>query len=68
MSKVTYSDVAAELRVTSQLCMDTYATYSYVTGTYESIIAGLVADLPKHKQAEVMRSLRQARERMEKDA
>jgi hypothetical protein len=48
--------------------MDTYATYSYVTGTYESIIAGLVADLPKHKQAEVMRSLRQARERMEKDA
>ncbi len=68
MAKVTYSEIASSLRDTSQLCMDTYATYSYVTGTYEAIIAGLVADLPKHKQAEVMVSLRQARERMEKDA
>ena len=68
MSKVTYSEITNELRITSQLCMDTYATYSYVTGTYESILAGLVADLPKHKQAEVMRSLRNARERLENDA
>ncbi len=68
MAKVTYSEIASALRDTSKTCMDTYATYSYVTGTYEAIIAELVVDLPKHKQAEVMASLRRAQERMQKDA
>ena len=68
MSKLTYSDIAAELRDTSQVSMQTKGSYSYATGYYESIIAGLVADLPKHKQMEVIRSLQSARERMQKDA
>lgn len=68
MAKVTYSEAASVLRDTSKICMDTYATYSYVCGTYESILAGVIADLPKHKQAEVMNSLRAAQERMQKDA
>ena len=68
MSKLTYSDIAAELRDTSQVSMQTKGSYSYATGYYESIIAGLVADLPKHKQMEVIRSLQSAREYMQKDA
>ena len=68
MSKLTYSDIAAELRDTSQVSMQTKGSYSYATGYYESIIAGLVADLPKHKQMEVIRTLQSARERMQKDA
>ncbi len=68
MSKVTYSEAVTLLRETSQVCMDTYSTYSYVCGTYESLLAGLVADLPKHKQVEVMKSLLAAQERMQKNA
>ena len=68
MTKLTYSDVASELRETSQVSMQTKGSYSYATGYYESIIAGLVADLPKHKQMEVIRSLQSAREHMQKDA
>jgi hypothetical protein len=68
MSKLTYSDVAAELRETSQVSMQTKGSYSYATRYYESIIAGWVADLPKHKQLEVIRSLQSARANMQKDA
>jgi hypothetical protein len=64
MTKVTYSEIANELRETSKVCMEVKGSYSYATGVYESIIAGLVADLPKHKQAEVMRTLRLVREQM----
>lgn len=64
MTKVTYSEVANELRETSKVSMEKKGSYAYATGVYESIIAGLVADLPKHKQAEVMRTLRLVREQM----
>lgn len=64
MTKVTYSEVANELRETSKVCLETKGSYAYATGVYESILAGLVADLPKHKQAEVMRTLRLVREQM----
>ena len=68
MAKVTYSEVSSVLRETSRSCYDVFGNYSYITGTYEAIIAGIVADLPKHKQAEVMRSLHSAQERMQKTA
>ena len=68
MSKLTYSDVALELRETSKVSMDTKGSYAYATGMYESILASLVVDLPKHKQMEVIRTLQSARERMQKGA
>lgn len=68
MAKVTYLEIAAELRETSKVCLENKGSYSYVTGTYESIIAGIVADLPKHKQAEVMRSLKLTRDRLQETA
>jgi hypothetical protein len=64
MTKATYSEIANELRETSKVCMEVKGSYSYATGVYESILAGLVADLPKHKQAEVLRTLRLLREQM----
>lgn len=68
MAKVTYLEVSAELRETSRICLENKGSYSYVTGTYESILAGLVADLPKHKQAEVMRALKLTQERLQETA
>jgi hypothetical protein len=68
MTKLTYFDVATELRETSQVSMQTKGSYAYATGLYESILASLVVDLPKHKQMEVIRGLQSARERMQKDA
>ena len=68
MSKLTYFDVASELRETSQVSMQTKGSYAYATGLYESILASLVVDLPKHKQMEVIRGLQSARERMQKSA
>ena len=68
MTKLTYFDVASELRETSQVSMQTKGSYAYATGLYESILASLVVDLPKHKQMEVIRGLQSARERMQKDA
>jgi hypothetical protein len=64
MTKATYSDIANELRETSKVCMEVKGSYAYATGVYESIIADIVADLPKHKQAEVLRTLRLVREQM----
>ena len=68
MNKLTYLDIANELRETSKVCMDTMGSYAYATGTYESIIASLVADLPKHKQLEVVRGLESARKAMKERA
>lgn len=68
MSKLTYLEIANELRETSKVSMETMGSYSYATGTYESIIAGLVADLPKHKQLEVIRGLESARKSMKERA
>lgn len=66
--KVTYTEIANSLRETSKVSMETKGSYAYATGMYESIIAGLVADAPKHKQQEVMRTLAMGREQMLKDA
>lgn len=68
MAKLTYSQISAELRETSKVSMDVKGSYSYATGTYESIISELVANLPAHKQQEVVRILQSARLRMQEGA
>ena len=68
MTKLTYTEIANELRQTSQVSLEVKGSYAYATGMYESIIAGLLADLPKHKQLEVVRSLQSGRESMQKTA
>lgn len=68
VAKLTYCDIAAELRETSQVSMETKGSYAYATGVYESMIANLVADLPRHKQLEVIRGLESARKSMQTTA
>jgi hypothetical protein len=62
MNKVSYIEVANALRDTSKICLEAKGSYGYATGLYESILADLVADLPKHKQAEVMRLLKMSQD------
>ena len=62
MNRVTYIEVANTLRDTSKICLDVKGSYGYVTGLYESILADLIADLPLHKQREVMRLLKSAQD------
>jgi len=58
MAKMTYQDFrAATDKVTESIPTGNPYTYAYVVGAYETMLAGIAADLPKHKQAEVMRSL-----------
>jgi len=68
MSKLKYSDIALELRETSKLSMEVKGSYSYATGAYESIIADIVADLPEHKQREVVRNLESVRNALKESA
>jgi hypothetical protein len=39
-------------------------SFSYACGTFQSMLSGLVADLPKHKQAEFLKTLEQAMKRV----
>ena len=66
MSKLTYAEINEHLRETSKMSKDVFDSYAYVTGLYESMLGGLVADLPKHKQLEVLRTLQSARDSMKK--
>jgi hypothetical protein len=52
-TKLTYSDITA---VMSDVPTVGYQAH-YVLGAYQSLMASIVADLPKHKQAEFIRSI-----------
>jgi hypothetical protein len=57
MTKATYSEISAVAKEFSKVTRLHYDSYAYACGAYESILASIVADLPKHKQAEVLRNL-----------
>ena len=57
MSKATYSEISAVAKEFSKVTRDEFDSYAFACGAYESMLAGIVADLPKHKQAEVLRHL-----------
>ena len=57
MSKMSYSEVRTALAHASNHCLQTTGSYATITGTLESLLADIVADLPKHKQQEVVRAL-----------
>jgi hypothetical protein len=62
MTKVSYMEVATAMRELSNLSMEKRGGFGYATGVYESLLAALVVDLPKHKQAEVMRVIKETTE------
>jgi hypothetical protein len=58
MAKLTYQDFrTATDKVTESIPTGNPYTYAYVVGAYETMLAGIAADLPKHKQLEVIRGL-----------
>lgn len=65
MSKKTYIEVATFLREASNHCLEKSGTFASITGAYESILADLVADLPLHRQNEVLKTLNSTRSYIE---
>lgn len=57
--KVPYCDISAKLGDLSAASKKVYGSYSHIAGYYESTLVGLIADLPAHKQAELMRVFQQ---------
>ena len=53
--KVPYCDISAKLGDLSSASKKVYGSYSHIAGYYESTLVGLIADLPAHKQNEMMR-------------
>ena len=67
MIKQTYSQVS---RITNEFCDASYAKYgsfSHACGSLESMLVMLIADLPKHKQAELLTSLTQRTQELKID-
>ena len=56
-AKFTYSEIMTTLKQASEVTYNKYGSHSYAAGMYESSLASLVADLPRHKQAEFIRHM-----------
>lgn len=55
--KMTYLEIGMMLQQASNNCLQKTGSYGTITGTYESLLADIVANLPLHKQEEVKRAL-----------
>lgn len=56
-AKFTYSDIMTTLKQVSEVTYEKYGSHSYAAGMFESSLASLVADLPRHKQVEFIRHM-----------
>ena len=63
MNKLNYSDILAVTNDFADLSYKDKGSFSYACGTFQSILASLVADLPKHKQAEFLKTMEHAVDR-----
>jgi hypothetical protein len=57
--KLQFSEVSKQLNAFSEASYKKYGSYSYASGYFESSLAQVLADLPAHKQAEVLRCMQQ---------
>lgn len=57
MKKMTYSEMRDAVCAVTELSNGYNNRAHYTLGAFSVLIADIVADLPKHKQAEVIRSL-----------
>ena len=60
MNKLNYSDLLAATNDFANLSYEDKGSFSYACGSFQSMLATLVADLPKHKQLEFIKTLEQA--------
>lgn len=56
-AKLTHTEIMTTLKQVSEVTYDKYNSHSYAAGVFESSLASLVADLPRHKQAEFIRHM-----------
>ena len=68
MNKLTYLEVSATLNDYANLTYQDRGSFSYACGTFQSMLSSLVAELPKHKQAEFLQTLEGAMQRVAQPA
>jgi hypothetical protein len=56
-TKFTHNEIKNSLTAMSEATYKKYGSHSYATGVLESTLASIVADLPRHKQAEFIRHM-----------
>ncbi len=64
MNKLNYSDLLAATNDFANLSYKDKGSFSYACGSFQSMLATLVADLPKHKQLEFVQTLERAVQRV----
>ena len=57
MTKATYSTCSAIVNEMTAATVAHYDTHAFAAGYLSTLVASLIADLPKHKQNEVIRQL-----------
>ena len=57
MSKATYTEISAIVNEMTETTRAHHDTYAYAAGYLSSMMADLIAALPKSKQAEAIRTL-----------
>ena len=57
MAKMSYTEIATFLREASTHCLERSGSFATITGTYEYMLADLVANMPAHKQNEFVRNM-----------
>ena len=63
MTKLNYSDIMSVTNDFADLSYKDKGSFSFACGTFQSILAGLVSELPRHKQTEFLRTMEHAMER-----
>lgn len=58
--KFSRDEIQAEVKLFNQAVYKRFGNHSYAAGYFESKIATILAMLPRHKQAEILVSLRQS--------
>lgn len=57
MSKMLHTEISVEVNRMTDATRDYHDSYAFAAGYLGSMLAQLIADLPKHKQREAVRNL-----------
>ena len=60
MNKLNTSDILAATNDFANLSYKDMGSFSYACGTFQSMLATIVSEQPKHKQMEFLKTLEQA--------
>lgn len=60
MAKASYDEIKAELKLFSEATVEKYQSYAFATGYFESTLASIMMDMPKHKQKELIMAFRKS--------